>query len=136
MGVRDVAGWMFSRDYDLTLSSGGLHLGLTGGTEQPGRLMLQVGDDNPLFGKSSTPRWQWGRAVLVKSGNKFDVYQADAEEPEISLELPSKQAELPSIAEFFFGGRSDRQENWEGKLDEVAVFDRALKSSEIAELLK
>lgn len=136
VGARDVAGWMFSRDYDHTLSSGGLHLGLSGGADQPGRLMLQAGNDKPQFGTSSTPRWQWGRAVLVKSGNNISVYQADAEKPEISLELTTQQAELPSIAESFFGGRSDRQDNWEGKLDEVAVFDRALNAGEVAELLK
>lgn len=136
IGARDVAGWMFSRDYDHTLSGGGLHVGLSGGADQPGRLILQAGNDKPQFGKSSTPRWQWGRAVLVKSGNHIRVYQADAEIPEISLELTAEQAAVPNIAALFFGGRSDHIDNWEGKLDEVAVFDRALNSSEVAELLK
>jgi hypothetical protein len=34
----------------------------------------------------------------------------------------------------FFAGRSDNDSNWEGRLDEVAVFDRALGAEEIAKL--
>ncbi len=136
VGARDVAGWLYSRDYDHTLSSGGVHLGLSGDAEQPGRLMLQSGNSEPQFGKSSTPRWQWGRAILVKSGNQLSVYQADAETPEITVELTAEQAQAPQVDTLFFGGRSDRNDNWEGKLDEVAVFDRALDASEVAELLK
>ena len=35
---------------------------------------------------------------------------------------------------FFIGGRNDNQSNWEGRLDEVAVFERALSESEIKNL--
>ena len=34
----------------------------------------------------------------------------------------------------FFGGRCDNQSNWEGRLDEIAVFDRALSAEEIVDL--
>lgn len=34
--------------------------------------------------------------------------------------------------QFFLGGRSDNVANWEGRLDEVAVFDRVLTADEIA----
>lgn len=136
LGAREVAGWMFSRDYDRTLSSGGIHLGLSGGTDQPGRLMLQSGMAKAHLGKSVTPRWQWGRAVLVKSGNKLDVYQADGQVPEISIELTPEQRLGSAVSELFFGGRSDRVDNWEGKLDEIAVFDRGLSPAEVGQLLK
>ncbi|MCA9158218.1 MAG: hypothetical protein KDA72_07825, partial [Planctomycetales bacterium] len=134
--AREVAGWMFSRDYDFSHTDGGVHLGLSGGTDQPGRLVLQAGNGEPHLGRTATPRWQWGRAVLVKLGNKMEVYQADAQRAEISIELNEKQAAAPAIAELFFGGRSDRVDNWEGKLDEIAVFDRGLSQAEVAQLLK
>jgi hypothetical protein len=38
------------------------------------------------------------------------------------------------IPALFLGGRSDNSDNWEGRLDEVAVFDRALNAEEIAKL--
>jgi hypothetical protein len=34
----------------------------------------------------------------------------------------------------FLGGRSDRVDNWEGRLDEIALYDRALGTAEIAAL--
>jgi hypothetical protein len=34
----------------------------------------------------------------------------------------------------FVGGRSDNEANWEGRLDEVAVFDRALGAKELEKL--
>jgi hypothetical protein len=39
-----------------------------------------------------------------------------------------------SIPAIFFGGRSDNENNWEGRLDEIAVFDRALSAEEVAKL--
>ena len=35
------------------------------------------------------------------------------------------------IEQLFVGGRSDNQLNFEGRIDEVAVFDRALSVQEI-----
>ena len=134
--AHEITGWMFSRDYDLLRTVGGVHLGLSGGADQPGRLVLQAGDGELHMGQSVTPRWQWGRAVLVKQGRKIEVYQADTQRPEISIELNDEQATAPAIAALFFGGRSDRIDKWEGKLDEIAVFDRGLNQAEVGQLLK
>lgn len=38
------------------------------------------------------------------------------------------------LPQLFFGGRSDNQHNWEGRLDEVAIFDRALTEEEVQSL--
>jgi len=75
--------------------------------------------------------------VLVKQGDKVSVYQSDPNNPEIVLQLSDSQRfNLRAIEETFFGGRSDNIDNWEGKLDEIAVFDRGLNAGEIAKLLK
>ena len=53
-------------------------------------------------------------------------------EPEIAQ---SNVSESPAgLKQFYFGGRSDNVDNWEGRLDEIAVFDRALSSDEIRKL--
>jgi len=42
---------------------------------------------------------------------------------------------LKEVAEWIFlGGRSDNADNSEGHFDEIAVFERALSSEEIASL--
>jgi hypothetical protein len=40
----------------------------------------------------------------------------------------------PPAADLFMGGRNDNQSNWEGRLDEVAFFDRPLSAEEVATL--
>ena len=37
-------------------------------------------------------------------------------------------------ADLFMGGRNDNPSNWEGRLDEVAYFDRPLSAEEVATL--
>jgi hypothetical protein len=136
-GARPIAGWMFSHDHAFTVSPSGIHLGLAGAGENCGRLVLQSGTNPPVYGTSPTPRWNWNRAVLVKQGNKLSVYQTDPNQPEIVLQLSESQRfNLLAVEETFFGGRSDNSDNWEGKLDEIAVFDRGLSTEEIAKLLK
>ena len=135
-GARPVAGWMFSNDYPDAISGRGVHLGLSGDAEHAGQLLLQVGTAPPLRGRHVTPRWQWGQVVLVKSGSQVCVYQSDPQTPEIEFTAdPADAAELP-IAACFFGGRSDNLDNWEGKLDEIAIYDRALNADERAQLLR
>jgi hypothetical protein len=49
--------------------------------------------------------------------------------------VTDSSAEFPAgFDRLFFGGRCDNESNWEGRLDEIAVFDRALGAEEIAAL--
>jgi hypothetical protein len=48
-------------------------------------------------------------------------------------EISGKAGET-SIEQMWLGGRSDGQFNWEGRLDEAAVFDRALTPAEVGQL--
>ncbi|MGA0409951.1 MAG: PVC-type heme-binding CxxCH protein, partial [Limisphaerales bacterium] len=69
--------------------------------------------------------------ALVREGSMVRVYLDGNREPEISgtLEIDGNQA----AHQFFLGGRSDNQFNFEGRLDEVAFYDRALSPEEIAQ---
>jgi hypothetical protein len=133
---RETAGWLFSRGHDHGLGPHGDHLGIGGTATEPGKLIFQHGDERdgakPLAGRTEIARWTWNHAVLVRAGRAVRVYLNGAAQPEIETEAP---ADLPpALDQLFFGGRCDNQSNWEGRLDEIAVFDRALSAEEIARL--
>ena len=117
---RDVLGWMLSRDRDNSLTTDGDHLGI----DKDGHLIFQHGDNDKkrVTGKAVVPRWSWTDITLVRDGETVTVYVNG--KPEITTKSP---ADFPAdFHQWFIGGRSDNRDNWEGKLDEVAVFDRAL----------
>lgn len=126
---RDVSGWILSRDHDNGLSPHREHLGIGGKSGHTGRLIFQSGPDLKTIaaGRTDIPRWQWQHLVLVREGGKIRVYLNG------SLELEA-EAKACSIPQWFFAGRSDNDSNWEGRLDEIAVFDRALTAEEAARL--
>lgn len=127
-GARDIAGWMFSRDRDHAISPNGDHLGLNGMNQ----LLFKNGDSPAAAGSISVKRWEWNHAALVRNGNRVRVYLNGAEKPQIDVKAPANFPE--DFDQIFVGGRSDNSDNWEGRLDEVAVFPRALSSEEIRSL--
>jgi len=128
--AREVSGWLFSRDHDQGLSNYGVHLGIAGKGDHVGRLLIQTGHGGSanLHGKSEIPRWTWAHVVLVVDGNQARVYLNG------KLEIEGEIAPC-KIPQTFFGGRSDNDSNWEGRLDEIAVFDRALDAAEVGRLV-
>lgn len=132
---RGTTGWMMSRDSNHGLSSYGDHLGIGGTATSPGKLIFQHGnstDHKPLMGKATIDRWTWNHVVLIREGTTIRVYLNGNAEPEIQQDsVPASPEELP---QFYFGGRSDNADNWEGRLDEIAVFDRALSPDEVGNL--
>jgi putative membrane-bound dehydrogenase-like protein len=132
--ARAVTGYFFSRGPDLDASAAGDHLGI-GGTHQPeqtGRLIFFNGNDRNtvLVGRTPIERRQWHHVVLVREGRKVAVYLNGNSAPEISGEADVTVA--TDVQSIFFGGRCDNFANFEGKLDEVAVYDRLLATNEIA----
>jgi hypothetical protein len=67
--------------------------------------------------------------VFVRDGQAVRVYLNGNAQPELETTAP---ADFPAAFDpWFFGGRGDNQANWEGRLDEIAVFDRVLSADEI-----
>jgi hypothetical protein len=134
--ARDTAGWIFSRDRNHGLSDYGDHLGIGGAATKPGRLIFFHGGreaaGKPAVGRTAVERWTWNHVVFVRDGDKIRVYLNGNPQPEIESQATADHpADLDQI---FFGGRGDNDSNWEGRLDEIAVFDRPLTTEEIAKL--
>jgi hypothetical protein len=66
---------------------------------------------------------------MVREGGKAKIYLDG------KLEIEATVKTAPIAEDLFIGGRNDNQANWEGRLDEVAVFDRALRAEEIEKLI-
>jgi hypothetical protein len=129
---RETSGWLFSRDHNHGLSSHGDHLGVGGTAQSPGKLIFQHGRSASAIGKTTIDRWTWNRLVYVREGEQVRVYLNGGSGPEIEVASPADFP--PRFDQFFFGGKSDNDSNWEGRLDEIAVFDRALSADEAAAL--
>ena len=127
--ARPVTGYLFSRGPDS--KSSGDHLAI-GGTVAPGAadcLMFCTGDEpsQRLAGQTPLGQRQWHHVAFVRDGKRATVYldgKVDAT-GELTSTLP------PGETSVFAGGRADRIANFEGKLDEIALFDRALSAEEI-----
>lgn len=132
--VRAVSGYMFSRGVNHDVSARGDHVGV-GGTYDKGmlgKLFFYNGDEKKqtVVGKTPLERWTWYHVVLVREGERVKLY--------LDGRLEGEGVAAATWAEgnkdYFVGGRNDNLFNWEGRLDEAAVFDRALKAEEIEKL--
>lgn len=133
--ARDVSGWMYSRGHDHGINAASEHLGVGGTATSPGRLIYQLGADaaeSVAVGTTEIPRWTWNHVVLTRDGRKTRVFLNGTVEPEIDMTSDDDAGALPT--QWFIGGRCDNTSNWEGRIDEVAVFPRVLNESEITAL--
>ena len=135
LNARDTAGWMWSRGNNHGLGVESEHLGL-GGLREAGKLVLQreVPGRAPEVhaGKTQIARWTWHQVVLVRNAQSVKVYLDGNRRAEIEVQSTlDSQWDAARFVRFYFGGRSDNHSNWEGRLDEIAVFDRALSVDEV-----
>jgi putative membrane-bound dehydrogenase-like protein len=131
--ARPVAGYLFSRGADGDPAARGEHLGI-GGTYRPdltGRLFLFNGNERneAVAGRTVLATKAWHHIVLVHEHGRVRVHLDGNLVPEIDTEFthtaPAGEASV------FFGGRNDGLFGLEGKLDEVALYPRALSPAEI-----
>ena len=117
--ARGVGGWLVSIGHDHGLGPRSLHLGVGGSDGHAGRLILQRGadDDQRAAGKTKIPRWTWSHVALHIQPGSIRAYLNGKPE----LEMKGVHASTSS-QHLFFGGRSDNQDNWEGRLDEIGIF--------------
>ena len=70
----------------------------------------------------------WNHVVLSRDGKSVAVYLNGQAEPELRVE--TEAGTPPGVETLWIGGREDGREGFEGKIDEVAVYDRALSAAE------
>jgi hypothetical protein len=130
--ARDTCGWLFSRGHDHSLGVSGDHLGIGGKSGHTGKLVFFSGTDAQklVVGKTEIPRWQWQHIALVRDGQEVRAYLNG----KLELETSARIDPFTPLGECFFGGRSDQDSSWEGRVDEIAVFDRPLETAELAKL--
>jgi hypothetical protein len=129
--ARPITGYFYSRGVDGQEALFGEHMGI-GGTHnrnQAGRLIVFNGNSSNemLAGRTRLQLRDWHHVALVRQGRSIKVYLDGA--PEIDGELPIT---MPDSSTIFFGGRSDGFASFEGRLDEIAIYGRALGPEEIA----
>ena len=120
--ARAVLGWMFSRGRNHALRTGE-SLGLNAKSQ----LIFRSGTKT-FTGKTATTRWQWHHATIVREDDVAQVY-LDGQ-----LQIVAKISAPQLVQSLYLGGHHDNQSNWEGRLDEAAIFDRALSAAEVKAL--
>lgn len=130
--ARAVTGYFFSRGLDGAAGAPGEHVGIGGSNIAAGRLIVFNGNQRNelLTGTTLLPENSWHHVVLVRQGDLVRVYLNGAAEPEIegrlSVTFPDRCGQL------FIGARNDRFAPFQGRIDQVALYDRPLSPEEIA----
>lgn len=129
--ARPVTGYLFSRGPADNSIAPGDHLGLGGTHSSQGRLIFFNGNERQqlLAGTTTIPLKSWNHVVLTRDGETVTVYLNGKPDPEIRGKADRTfPGDLPTV---FVGGRSDGFANFEGKIDEVAVYGRVLTAEEV-----
>ena len=95
----------------------------------PGRLYLSSGS-KIIVSPVKIGLKTWHHVALVREGRQVAIYLDGNPVTGISGEAAADASFRP--ASILVGGRDDVAAGFEGKIDEVAVFDRALEGEEIA----
>ena len=126
--ARQIAGWLYSRGHDFSRGAGGEHIGLGRVATHPGRLVFHDGFDT-VAGPSTIERWTWNHLLYVREGEQVRIYLNGEASPEIETEITA--SDRTNASQLFFGGHCSGDSSWEGRLDEIAVFDRVVTVDEL-----
>ncbi len=132
--TKPVTAYLFSRGTDGDSKALGEHLGIGGSHRDtpPGVLFFYTGNEigKVASGKTQLSTRDWHHVTVVRNDRQLTVYLDG--KPEIETELDWTVSD-PRKLPLFIGGRCDRLFGLEGKMDEVAMFDSALTSKQVAD---
>lgn len=138
--AREIAGWMFGLDEPGGQTARAIEVGVMGTslTDGGGSVVAVAGGESDVAGPA-IERWTWHRLAIVVTAEQVKVYVDDPNKPRVQCRLPARVAETwakqGGPPDMYFGGRGDSQYGWEGKLDEIAVFDRPLNPQELSRVM-
>jgi Concanavalin A-like lectin/glucanases superfamily len=129
--ARPITGVVFCFDTAISGKSVRTQLGIGGTQEARGRLLLTAGaaDATISAGKAEIMPKEWHHVTLVQSGQRITVYLDGSARPDIDFAVGANLTRGPG--RLVIGGRNDGGSAFEGMVDEVAVYDRALAVDEI-----
>lgn len=130
---RPVTGYFFSRGAEQPATDHGDHFGISGTSGgQPGRLLFYNGSRNKqsIRGTEVLKINQWYHVAMVRSGGTVSVYlNGDLKR---GASGTAKLGYKSGVGLVFVGGRRDNFANFQGQLQEVAIFNRSLTEDEVA----
>ena len=128
---RPVTAYLFSRGVDGMKMAEGDHLGIGGTHAAAGRLIVYQGNLSKglLTGSAKVDPDSWHHVVLTREGERIRVYLNGNPRPDIDGRLARSYPVLHP--QFFLGGRTDNFANLQGRLDEVALYERVLTPREV-----
>ncbi|MBX3745266.1 MAG: c-type cytochrome [Verrucomicrobiae bacterium] len=111
----------------------GLGIGGTDAGAGAGRLFFEggAGEARTMAGRTELGQRRWHRVAMVRRGETVRVYLDDRREPEIEGRVVGVGG--GGEATLLLGGPGEGDTGLEGKIDEVAVYDRALSWDVLAE---
>ena len=111
----------------------GADFGINGTQMAPSRLFFTAGatDGKVFSGKTEIAPKTWHHTALVRKGRRATVYLDGSPTPEIDVSIEVEVDPVRGPGWLSIGGRADDGTAFEGKIDEVALFDRELTSDEI-----
>ena len=131
--ARPVTGYLLSFGSQDAGKTSGDSIGIGGAGRSPGRLFFSSlnAASTILHGQIEIALKTWHHLALVRDRRRVSLHIDGRGKPDLSGDVEPAITNQPAI--LWIGGRSQRDSNFEGKLDEVALFNRALSAQEIAE---
>ncbi len=131
-GVMDAPEWIFSRGTDFGSRAVGEHVGLKEDASGV-RTLVYEGAGKTITSKVDHPveRWHWHHLAIVRTGEKVQLFLDGASVGDSTAHPKSSPAET-----LYIGGSCTGDVAFQGRLDEIAVFDRALPADEIEKLVQ
>ncbi|MHC4879774.1 MAG: DUF1553 domain-containing protein [Planctomycetota bacterium] len=131
---RPVTGYFFSRGAEKPATDHGDHFGISGTSGgQPGRLLFYNGTPHrqSVRGGEVLKINEWYHVTMVRSGETVSLYLNG--ELKRGVTAPAKRGFKSGVGLVFVGGRRDNFANFQGQLQDVAIFNRPLSGDEVAQ---
>ncbi len=126
---RPITGYLWSRGDDRPF---GEHLGIGGTLGQAQGKLIFFDGEKVREGQTTLKLRHWHHVVFVRTGDEIRVHLDGNVIPDLQAKVAWKVPE--GAKQLVVGGRSDGQFGLEGKIDEVAIFDRPLEAEAIQRL--
>ncbi|MCR9294297.1 MAG: c-type cytochrome [bacterium] len=121
--ARPTTGVLISNETETLMISG------NDAAENAGKLALRCGDEIVL-GRTPLDVGHWNHVALTRNHEQIRVYLNGHAIPEIDVAIRA----LKMPAHWLFGSDGNPSATLDGKVDEVAVYDRALEPKEVADI--